>query len=299
MSADRDTTRIVRSWLDEGATTLPDRVLDAVLDQVPATPQRRALWPVRRFPPMNNTMKIALAAAVVVVAVIGIGVLLPRDGFGGPGAQPTASPLPSPTASPAAVPSGSMAAGTYLVADSGITLHPYTFTLPAGLSAGWTGGDGASRGEMSGNGVRLTTWIITHVYADSCHWTGTLVPVAETATLVAALTGQVGHTHSTPVVTTIGGLPATKITFTLDAAFDVSTCDIGDAKTGTHIVRLWPDPGPDESGGWTISPGQTTTVYILEANHQLMVLMTVQHKDSPAADVAALQQILDSVEFQP
>ena len=43
MSTDRDTTRIVRSWLEEGATALPDRVLDAVLDQVPATSQRRAL----------------------------------------------------------------------------------------------------------------------------------------------------------------------------------------------------------------------------------------------------------------
>ena len=42
MSTDRDTTRIVRSWLEEGVTELPDRVLDAVLDQLPATPQRRA-----------------------------------------------------------------------------------------------------------------------------------------------------------------------------------------------------------------------------------------------------------------
>ena len=35
MSADRDADRIVRSWLEEGVTALPDRVLDAVLDQVP------------------------------------------------------------------------------------------------------------------------------------------------------------------------------------------------------------------------------------------------------------------------
>ena len=41
MSTDRETTRIVRSWLEEGATALPDRVLDAVLDQVPTTRQRR------------------------------------------------------------------------------------------------------------------------------------------------------------------------------------------------------------------------------------------------------------------
>jgi hypothetical protein len=121
--------------------------------------------------------------------------------------------------------------------------------------------------------------------------------VADKAALVAAFTAQQGHTRSAPVETTIGGLPATKITFTLDAAFDVSTCD--KAPSGGGIVRLWPDPGPDETGGWLIFPGQTTTVYILEANHQVMVLMTVQHKDSPPADVAALQQILDSVVFHP
>ena len=50
MSTDRDTTRIVRSWLEEGVTALPDRVLDAVLDQVPATSQRRSWWPAWRFP---------------------------------------------------------------------------------------------------------------------------------------------------------------------------------------------------------------------------------------------------------
>jgi hypothetical protein len=31
MSTDRDTTRIVRSWLEEGVAALPDRVLDTVL----------------------------------------------------------------------------------------------------------------------------------------------------------------------------------------------------------------------------------------------------------------------------
>ena len=44
MSSDRDTTRIVRSWLEEGVTELPDRVLDAVLDELPATHQRRVTW---------------------------------------------------------------------------------------------------------------------------------------------------------------------------------------------------------------------------------------------------------------
>ncbi len=61
MSADRDADRIVRSWLEEGVTTLPDRVLDAVLDQVPATPQRRfTWWPARRLHHMNSIVKFGV-----------------------------------------------------------------------------------------------------------------------------------------------------------------------------------------------------------------------------------------------
>jgi len=275
VSTDHDVTRIVRSWLDEGVTALPDRVLDAVLDQVSAT--------ARRYAQMNRFAQAAIAAVAVLVVLFAGYTLLPRTTGTGGG---IGTPSPTPTAAP--LPSGTMAPGTYRVSDNKLTLYPYTMTVPAG----WTGGDGALRGDMSSNGVRLTTWIITHVYADSCHWTGTLVPVADTAALVAAFTAQAGHTRSTPIVTTIGGLPATKITFTLDAAFDVTTCDSGN-------VRLWPDPGPDEGGGWPISPGQTTTVYVIESDGRLMVVMTVVRKDSPPGDVTALQGILATLRFEP
>jgi hypothetical protein len=283
MSTDRDTTRIVRSWLEEGVTALPERVLDTVLDQVPATPQRRSWWPPRRFADMNTYAKFVLAAAaVVLVAVVGYNLLPRNPGVGG---QPSASPAPTP----APMPSGSMAAGTYLVSASTLTLYPYTFTVPTG----WTGGDGARRGDaFEQTGVELTTWLITHVYADSCHWTGTLAPVSTGPALVAALTAQLGHAHSAPVQTTIGGRLATKLSLSLDAAADVSTCQVA------GHVHIWPDPGPDENGGWAMIPGETVTVYVIDRNGKVMVLMTVQHTDSPPADVAALQQILDSVVFQ-
>lgn len=95
MSTDRDVTRTVRSWLEDGATTLPDRVLDDVLDQLPATPQRRAWWPARRLPDVNNTAKLAMAAAaVLVVAFLGIRFLLPGQNVGDPGPRRFRPPLP-------------------------------------------------------------------------------------------------------------------------------------------------------------------------------------------------------------
>jgi hypothetical protein len=238
---------------------------------------------------MNTYAKLTIAlAAVVVVAVVAYN-LLPR--YGGVGGVPTSPPpiaSPVPTSGP--LPSGSIAAGTYTVSDAAVTLYPYSFTVPTG----WSGGDGAHRGDsFAGTGVELTSWLITDVYADSCHWTGTLAHVSTGPSLVAALVAQTGHATSAPVAATIGGMSATKLTLSLDAGADLSNCEVA------GHVHVWPDPGPDESGGWAMIPGETLTVYVIDGRGQVMVLMTVQHKDSPPADVAALQQVFASVVVQP
>jgi hypothetical protein len=92
VSTDRELDHIVRSWMDEGVTQLPDRVLDLVLEQIPATPQRHASWPARRFPPMSNYARLGLiAAAVLAVAIAGIGLFGRSNNVGPP-------PEPSPSA---------------------------------------------------------------------------------------------------------------------------------------------------------------------------------------------------------
>ena len=96
MRTDRETTRFVRSWLEEGVTALPDRVLDAVLDQVPATPQRRRFWSAWRPNQMNLYAKLlAGAAAVLLVAVVGYQ-FLPGRGLDSGG--PTVAPSPTSAA---------------------------------------------------------------------------------------------------------------------------------------------------------------------------------------------------------
>jgi hypothetical protein len=132
MSTDRETTRVVRSWLEEGVTALPDRVLDAVLDQVPATPQRRSWWPAGRSNQMNTYTKLlAAAAAILVVAVVGYQ-FLPRNG--GPGGPSTTQPTftPSPT-------QGLLARGTFTAHVGG----GYTVAIDA------TGGASSVTGSMT------------------------------------------------------------------------------------------------------------------------------------------------------
>jgi hypothetical protein len=91
MSTDRDTTRIVRSWLTVEENESADRVLGAVLDRLDATPQRRTTsWSTRRFPDMNTMMKYGLGAVAAVAAVALVGVVALNGNVG-------AAPLPSET----------------------------------------------------------------------------------------------------------------------------------------------------------------------------------------------------------
>jgi hypothetical protein len=109
VSSDREVTRIVRSWLEDGVTELPDRVLNEVLAELPVTPRRRVTWwPARRAIDLNSHFGLlGTAAAVVVIAVIGaigIGLLRPQ-GIGGPGVTTTPTPSLAATPSVATTPS--------------------------------------------------------------------------------------------------------------------------------------------------------------------------------------------------
>ena len=134
MSADREVTRIVRSWLEEGVTALPDRVLDAVLDQVPATQQRRAIRLPRRLPTMNTPIRIATAAVICLLAVGG-GLYLIQPGRSAVGG-PRPAPTPQVTATSGATAGGSgsahyeitgpdAASGDVKFASSAVSYDPF------------------------------------------------------------------------------------------------------------------------------------------------------------------------------
>ena len=240
---------------------------------------------------MNTLAKTAIAAAaVLVVAILGYN-LLPGNQVGG---QPTPTPIVTPTPSPSAPPDievGSLSAGTYLYSE--FTLIPFTVTVPNGWAMNLDGfilKGGSLEGETGATGVAFAPWLITHVYGDSCQWQGTLREAGSRQLLATALAEQTGHTTTGPTEITLGGRAASRLVLSVAADFDRNTCQ-------SSVLRLWPDPGPDERGGHRIYPGQTTTVYALEDGGEAMVLFTVSNEGSAAGDVAELQTILDSVQF--
>jgi hypothetical protein len=114
MSTEQDSTRIVQSWLEAGSTAIPDRVLDAVLAELPSRPQRRSRSSPWRSLQMKPLIPVAVGAAAIVLAVVIGSRFLPSDqAVGGP----TDSPVPSP--SPISIGGEFTVAGDIVVAIEG------------------------------------------------------------------------------------------------------------------------------------------------------------------------------------
>jgi hypothetical protein len=320
MKTDRDVTRIVRSWLEEGATALPDRVLDVVLDQLPATPQRRAWWPARRLREMNIPIRFAVAAAaVVVVAVIGINLLPRQGGVGGRGPSPNPSSAPSPTASPSAskvpaeFPDSELQAGSYTVAPFGAEREALchvppqsgcsdttaddamriTITVPDGWSGVgngiWLTGPGNGLPDGAGLALERGSWLLS----DPCRVIDPDVPVGPTvADFVDAVAAHPILDTTTPVDVTLAGYSGKY--FDLQVPADISKCETepGNPSSGP-IYRPW------EPGIYAQGPAQRWHVWVLDVGGIRVVVQSSDFTGTSATRRAELQAIVNSIQIQP
>ena len=301
MSTDRETTRIVRSWLEEGVTALPDPVLDAVLDQLPATSQRRApWWPAWRLPPMNNTVKLALAAAVLVVAFLGIRFLVTDQSVGPP--TETLSPTPTPQTFPEGGPN--LSPGSYVIDE------PFpariTFEVPDGWFSWISNADAA--GVIADNGIGdggsgygMTFWIVDNVYSDPCDPATQLDPRLGPSVddLVAALGSLPGYQATDPVEVTVSGFSG--------AQFELTAPEYGE-ECATH--HTWTARSSEPR---SMLPGETNVLRILDVDGVRLVIVSVEYAhttefeqaqgipyeaDAHLADQAELRQIIDSIRIE-
>jgi hypothetical protein len=295
VSFDPDTTRIVRSWLDEGVTQLPDRVLDAVLDQVPATPQRRVTWwPARRLSTMNTTLKFGLAAVVVAVAaLIGINAIGTPSNVGGPGPDPTVESTPLPEPSPSD--------------DAGLP-RLITYTPGAGVditmtvaAPGWEGDDILQWGENGadapdGAGMISFAGPEFYVYGDPCAWSSTIpeTPATTVDEVIDALANQASREASAPEDLTVDGYAGKRIILRMAEGVDFTACEEG------FFALLGESRGAtvDDLGRYSQDPGQIEELWVVDVGGSIVVMDGVYYPDTMPSVVDELRAILASAIFE-
>ena len=227
---------------------------------------------------MNTTSKLAIAAAaVVVVAIVGIN-LLPRNG--GVGTGPTSNPTQTPTQTPTPTPSpiadfaGSFAPGTtYAITDPCCVVPSrLTFTIPAtGWYAPlepWRIGKEVPGGESDIFDLYVTPRLVDNVYTGGCHWLGTelVPPVGPTVDdLAAALNAQAGPGASPPAAVTVGGYPGKKVELSIPEGLDMATCDRDGGGGDPIFGRLVIDDGYGTEP-YVHGDGQHNTFYIVDVD---------------------------------
>ena len=294
MTADHDTTRIVRSWLRTDEHESADHILAAVLADVDTTPQRRSAWPARRSEPMNTFAKIAIGAvAVVAVALVGYSLLPSQGGSGGPAATPTPPPtatiLPSPTPTTRAFPpAGPLAMGVrYRITLEGTT---FTFTVPTAdwVSNGEFGIDKTAGVGPDGAGFILWTDTPVGVYEDPCAQTagpdvGTAIDDLSAA--VAAMPSL--DLVSGPTDVMVGGHRAKQVT--------VHVPD--DIACPAQSFYLWWAPTPDFAR-YATAADSTIRTWIIDVDGTPVWFDAETYSGAGPGPASEIQEIVDSIEFE-
>jgi len=308
MSSDPDLTRAVRSWLEEGANRLPDRVLDSVLAAVPTRRQRRSWWSVWRLTVMPTFARAGIAAALL-VAGVAAGTAFLAGGGPGPGAVPTATPSATATAgvTPAAIPTASPVPGAHYLAtgDVGTALEAgqYTIAEPLDKILIMTLPDGfvlksLTAGEVSiqSSSGLLGLYLVDRVFTDPCAASQT-VDTPTAAAVVSAFHSMTGFQRGLVSRTRVGERAAE--TFSLTNTIDEAAgCARG------RLLPLFQVAGTTDEPG--TNPGTSQFVWVIEGKNTSAgfgyrpwsgPIVIVADSWSTDADLEQLQAIVAAIQI--
>ena len=288
---DRNLDQLLDAWLDAGPSVAPSRVTEAARLEIRSTRQSAVPlgWLLRRFPTVNNTVRIALvSAAVVAVALIGISFFQAQN-TGGPSlGESTPTPAPTPTPTPQALRDGDLEAGTYTISPfpSPNDAIQVTVTVPEG----WVGaGPGLipATGSTAPDGMGMSLLKVNGLYSDPCNENLAEPDIAVGSTvddLVAALASQPTHEATAPTDVVVDGYAGVRMDLQLPSDIDFASCEGGQ-------YWVW-DAGPYAQG-----PGNRWRLWILDIDGFTAVVLTEDFEGTSAEDQAELQAIVDSIKI--
>lgn len=249
---------------------------------------------------MNTYAKFAIAAAaVVVVAVVGIN-LLPRSGGdvgGAPTVSPSSTPSPSPTASPspsevAFPPDSDLVAGKHSMTRNGIRL---SVTLP---TSGWRSDGGfffnndfVNDAGVTPQGASFLFWDANPigVFADPCAEKKAPPAGPSAADLASAVSTLAGaELVSGPTDVTVGGRPAKHVVLTVPE-------DAPCGREGREFY-LWYNPPGNER--YISALGATMRVWIIDVDGTIVWIDGETYKGAGPGPGQEIQHIIDSIQFE-
>lgn len=177
--------------------------------------------------------------------------------------------------------------GSYSIPPGNYSPAKLTFTMPAGWDVQYLG---FSKHRDEPNELGLATWIVTHVYTDTCAAEGELVPIGATVDdLVNALEALGGALVSPAVETTVDGYPAKRVDLAMAEDIDVADCRV-------PALQIWANPG--ETDFYARGPGAIDSVYVMDVEGETLALSAGHMTTSSASDVAELDEIIASIQIE-
>jgi hypothetical protein len=293
MTTDRTLDRLIEAYLAPGVDELPDRSYAAVRTATERTRQRVGLGPWGAPAIRPRPRWVLVMAAVALLAMIALG---PGAG-GSPTPTPSVPPTPrqlSELPSDRHWPATPLEAGSYLTGLAGYRgWRQMQITVPAGWFTDGLQVFNGPNDDTVANGLAPSVVLelrqfVSQVRADPCHWSGSVWRAMPTAQEMAdALASQDSVTASEPRAVSLGGTPAMLVETSIPSNLDLQACD-------RHDLRFF----SDSEVGYLPVPGDTLWFYVVGTGHPLVEVVVAHALSSASAeDVAALQSVVDSIQF--
>jgi hypothetical protein len=303
MNGKSDFDRIAQSWLQDGPTQMPDRSLQAALDEVHVTSQQRFGAARRTFIMNGNAFRLAGAAMVALVIIVAGGIYLGNNsrsgGVGGPPAA-TAAPTATPSATPAILPADkAVEPGRYRMDSIGLVGGSVPATLSITVPSGWMSVGTHIVGKDYGQaaGAAFGVWQISDRFKQPCtdHTLFQPAPGPSVDELLNTLASQPGITPGPVTDVTVGGYSGKYVELTV--ATDIATCQVPSGDDALSGFWLWASADGDRR--YVQDSDEMDRIYAVDVGGSRFTFYARIPKRTTAADRAELQAMIDSITIEP